>query len=188
MKIDSNITDLELYLNLGQNNIKAFEELYARYKKPLLVYALRKVDAIAAEDLVHDLFVKLWAKRSEITISENFSSYIFRTLRNQILDFIAHSAQVQKYLSSLEDFSLQYFSDKADYKIREEMFLQNIDALLLKYGTRSQSIVRLRMQGFSNPEIAEKLGISEKTVRNQYSILIKHLKDKLPLLIFIYFQ
>ncbi|MCA5005690.1 RNA polymerase sigma factor [Sphingobacterium bovistauri] len=182
------LTDEVLYQKVSfDDNNKAFTELYNRYKKPLIAYALAKVSNSIAEDLIHDLFVRIWTNRNTVQI-ENFSSYIFRALRNRIIDFIAYNDTAQKYVDSLEDFSLQQFSYFADFKIREETFLNKIDSLLIKYGTKSQQIVKLRMQGYSNQEIAEQLGISEKTVRNQYSLLMRYLREKIPLLLFLSFM
>jgi len=181
------LKDEDLYQLVSlQNDDTAFTELYNRYKRPLLAHAVSKVNQIDAEDLVHDLFIKLWVNRSSILIKEIFASYIFRSLRNRILDYMAHSTHVNKYLDSMKDFSLQN-NFNADYKLREELFLNNIDKLLNKYGPKAQSIIRLRLQGYSNKEIAEKLNLAEKTVRNQYSIIIKYLKTKLiPILILIF--
>ena len=191
MKIQNYIVvdDEDLYqIVSSQNDEAAFTELYNRYKRPLIAHALSKVNQTEAEDLIHDLFIKLWHNRSTITITEKFSSYIFRALRNRILDFMSHAAHVHKYLDSLEDFSLKYYSNLADYKLREELFLNEVDKLLNRYGPKAQSIIRLRMQGYTNTEVAEILNLSEKTVRNQYSVLIKHLRTKLTLLLVLIFE
>jgi len=181
-------TDEELYQEVALlNNAAAYGELYDRYKRALIVYALRKVSKEEAEDLVHDLFTKFWVNRYIIVVEGKFSAYIFRALRNHIIDFIAHKDRVGLYLNSLEDFKLTHFSNLADYKLREEMFLKNIESLLSRFAPNSRQIVRLRMQGYSNTEIALSLGLSEKTIRNQYAIMIKHLRSKLPFLLFIYF-
>ena len=181
------LSDEALYAYVKSGDRDAFTEIYQRYKKPLLVYALQKVASFVAEDLIHDLFVKLWDKRESITINEKFDAYIFRALRNRIIDFLAHSVHVQKYQDSLNEFSLQHYADLPDFKLREESFLANIDLLLLKFGSQYQQIMRMRVQGFSNQEIADELGMSEKTVRNKYVLILKHIKHKLPVLLFIAF-
>ncbi|MCA5006739.1 RNA polymerase sigma factor [Sphingobacterium bovistauri] len=182
------ISDEDLYQLVSlQNDEAAFTELYNRYKGPLLAHAISKVDQINAEDIVHDLFIKLWQNRSNIKIKEIFAFYIFRALRNRIIDNMAHSIHINKYLDSMKDYSQQYNSN-ADYKLREELFLNSIDQLLNQYGPNAKSIVRLRLQGYNNSEIAEKLNLAEKTVRNQYSILVKHLKSKLIPLLILFFE
>ena len=180
-------SDEDLFNSIKDGDEEAFTELYGRYKKALLIYASKKVTIEEAEDLLHDLFSKLWVNRSTLELKDNFSAYIFTALRNRILDYISHSQHINKYLDSLNDFSLHYYSNLSDYDLREKMFLENIEQLLVRFSPKVNQIVNLRMKGYSNQEIATILGLSEKTIRNQYSEAIKHLKSKLTTLLFIYF-
>lgn len=182
-----NLTDEALYHFVKNDNRRAYTELYERYKRPLLVYALKKVrDEEIAEDIVHDLMAKLWVNRDSIKLEGRFVGYIFKALRNKIIDHMSRSSHSQRYLDSLDSFAENY-SDPADYKLREESFWNSIEQLLDKYSTNAQAIIRLRLQGYNNHEIAEKLNLSEKTIRNQQSAIVKYLKSKFPrILIFIF--
>lgn len=174
------LTDEELYHFVKNDDRRAYTELYERFKRPLLVYALKKVkEEEVAEDIVHDLMAKLWVNRHHIDLDGRFVGYIFKALRNKIIDHISRSAYSQRYLDSLDAFA-DLYTDPADYKLREESFWKNIEQLLDKYGSNAQHIVRLRMQGYNNHEIGEKLNLSEKTIRNQQSAIIKFLKSKFP--------
>lgn len=180
------LSDEELFDLVKNDDRKAFEMLYDRYKRSLFVYATKKIDSIDAEDILHDLFIKLWDQKDSIHITGKFSFYIFRSLRNKILDYIYHSVHVRRYMDSLEDFSLNSYSHLADYKLREELFMQRVEALLIKYSPKAQQIFKLRIQGYKNSEVAEIVGLSEKTVRNQYSLILSHLKQKLYSIIVLF--
>lgn len=184
----SELSDEELYDHVKNDDERSYTELYERFKRPLLVYALKKVNGEeAAEDIVHDVFVKLWTNRDKIELKGRFVGYIFKALRNRIIDHFARSAHAQQYLDSLDAFSEQMFSSPADYKLREESFWENIEQVLDKYSVNAPTIVRLRMEGYNNHEIAAHLNVSEKTVRNKQSTIIKFLKSKLgQLMIFLF--
>ncbi len=172
------LTDEELYHFVKDNDRLAFTELYERYKRPLLVYVLKKVNKQTAEDIVHDLLSKLWINRDNIDVHGRFVGYIFKALRNMVIDHMSRLSHSQRYLHSLDSSAEHHANILTDYKLREESFLINMEQLLNKYSSNAQTIVKLRMQGYHNHEIAKKLNLSEKTVRNQQSAIIKYLKSK----------
>lgn len=181
------LSDEELFDLIKNEDELAFSELYNRYKRPMIGLALKKLDdEEVVEDIVHDLFVKFWINRAAIQIT-NFKSYIYRALRNKVLDYIAHLVHERKYLDSLVDYEKEY-AQGSDFTIREEQFLQELDKLMIHYSPQDNMILKMRMQGYSNTEIAEHLGLSEKTVRNKYSLITKALSGKLKILtIFCFF-
>lgn len=183
MKSYSSKTDEELFGMLCSKDQRAYSELYERYKRPLLFYTLQKVPVGVAEDIVHDLFAKLWEQTIEIKVRVSY--YLFKALRNRIIDYYSKDENAQKYAQYLHAYAQENVVPKTDYKIREELFQEYINNILLKFGSQSQIIFEMRMQGYSNPEIAEHLGLSEKTVRNRYSLMLRHLKQKLPFLLII---
>lgn len=180
-------SDEELFHFIKNGERLAFEELYDRYKRPLVAYTLKKVFDEVAEDLVHDLWVKIWEKRDIIEIKGTVVAYLFKAARNKIIDHMAHSAVSRKYVDAVEQFAIHDYDGNTDYRLREEFFLKQIQSLLDKYGPKANLIVRMRLEGYKNDEIAEELNLSEKTIRNQYSSIIKYLKSKIPYLIFFSF-
>ena len=177
----SSFTDEVLFDLIKEGDQHAFSYLYNRYKRPLVAFALKKLEGEEVEDIVHDLFIKLWTKRGELQINQLFKSYIYRALRNKILDFIAHQTHERKYLDSLLQYAPSY-QDNADYHLREEQFMLELDKLLEKYNDQDKQILKMRMEGYTNPEIAVQLGLSEKTIRNRFSLITKVLGSKLRIL------
>ncbi|MDR2285317.1 MAG: sigma-70 family RNA polymerase sigma factor [Sphingobacterium sp.] len=179
------LLDEELYALMLKDKRAAFHVIYERYKAAMLIYAAKRVPLEIAEDLVHDVFIRIWNNRNEIEIGEKFAGYLFKSLRHIIIDHMAKDANAQNYLDALSTFAQSYSFERADDKLRESLFLEGIQVLLQHFNPQYLEIFRLRVEGYSNHEIAEKLGLSEKTVRNQYSLILKYLKDKLPFLLIL---
>ncbi len=183
-------SDEKLFDFIKQGDRRAYEELYDRYKRPLVAYVLKKMNKEDAHDLIHDLWGRIWERRETLDVKGTVVSYLFKAARNGIIDHMAKSVHSQRYLSSIE--ATVPHNDggiKADYQLREKMFKKQIEQVLNKYSDKALSIVRLRMEGYNNTEIAEKLSVSEKTIRNLSSSILKFLKSKLPyviLFIFLY--
>lgn len=180
------LSDEALFERTKSGDGRAFATLYDRYKMPLIALALKKLDNSEVEDLIHDLFAALWNKRQTIDINKQFRSYIYRSLRNKIIDLIAHQLHERKYLDSLQALPPDY-DGKTDYPIREEFFLKELHLLFAKYNPVDQTILQMRIEGFSNDEIAKQLNLSEKTIRNKYSLLIRSLRNKMKILLLFYF-
>lgn len=181
------LIDEELVILVSKNQRAAFHTIYDRYKTAMLAYAAKRVPMEIAEDLVHDVFIRFWNNRNTVEITERFSGYLFKSLRHILIDYIGKTHREQVYIDSLTDFAFSFSYERTDDKIREELFLKSIYSLLEDFNAQYIAIFELRYQGYTNHEIADQLGISEKTVRNKYSILTKYLKDKIPfLLLFIY--
>ncbi len=173
-------TDEVLFELIKADDESAFTELYHRYKRPLVALAVKKMEQEGVEDLVHDLFVKLWTNRHQIQVHQLVKSYLYRSLRNKILDYIVHQSHERKYYDSLVMYSQDYI-ESADYSIREKQFMLELDKLMNNYNEQDKQIIKMRMEGYSNVEIAVHLGLSEKTIRNRYSLITKSLGSKLKI-------
>ncbi len=182
------LSDEYLYTLVNQDKQHAYHEIYERYKAAMLVYAAKRVPMDVAEDLVQDIFVKLWNNRFTVIIEEKIVGYLFKALRNRILDYMDRDENAKKYINSLDDFKYQYSTQYADEKLRAESFLNYIQNLLIQYGPQYHRILQMRMEGYSNQEIADLLGLSEKTIRNNYSSILKIIRSKFScLLLFLFF-
>lgn len=179
------LLDEELYELISQNHRLAFNAIYERYKSAMLIYAAKRVPLPVAEDLVQDVFMRIWNNRQHIKMEEKFIGYLFKSLRNTIIDQMSKDTNARRYLDSISNFAESFSYERTDAKIREELFIASLYTLLEDFNPAYIEILKLRMQGYKNSEIAEKLKISEKTVRNRYSILLKILKEKIPFLIIL---
>lgn len=172
-------SDEELFFLLREGNHQAYEELYFRYRKPLLLFTLRKVNMADAENLNQDLWVSLWERRDVIHVKGTVLTYLFTAMRNRIIDHMAKSMHAERYLESIKSMEFNNNNESADFVYREKAFRASIEQIASEYCPKSSTILRLRMEGYNNHEIAQKLNLSEKTIRNRHSSILKYLRDKI---------
>lgn len=173
-------SDEKLLSLMKEGNRTAYEELYFRYRRPLMLYGAAKVSTETAEDLCQDLWVNLWERKSIIHVKGTVVAYLFKAMRNRIIDHLAKSTYADQYIEHMKRIELQKDTGHADYQYREKAFLKSIECIVNKYCPKAGLILRLRIEGYNNHEIAVKLNLSEKTVRNRHSLIVKYLQGKFP--------
>jgi RNA polymerase sigma-70 factor, ECF subfamily len=170
--------DQELFTKVKEGDEKAFEVLFRAYYPFLCMYCTRLIkDASAAEEIVQELFVKLWEKRSQIMIESSVKNYLFRAVKNHCLNYIKHnhikSEYNRKMLEASEPSSQETDEPDAD-------LMQLIEESISSLPDKRREIFRLnREEGLKYREIAEKLNISIKTVETQMGLALKTLREKL---------
>lgn len=173
-------SDEQLVSLLREGKQLAFAELYNRYKAVLLLHAFRMLgDDEDARDIVQEMFAVVWAKRGELVIRGGFDSYMYGALKNRILNFIAHQKVIDKYTSSLEGF-VEAGEVAGDELLIEKQLRVLIEQEIAGLPDKMREIFELsRMQGLSHRQIAEKLNISEHTVKSQVQNAAKVLRSKM---------
>jgi RNA polymerase sigma-70 factor (ECF subfamily) len=168
-----------LFEKIKTGDEKAFEALFRHYYPHLCLYATRilKNDS-AAEEIVQDLFVRLWEKRKKTEIETSVKHYLFRAVKNQCLNYIKHNKikkdYSQKFLAETESAALN-----DNFETHTELF-QKMEESIAELPEKRQEIFRLnRQEGLKYREIAEKLNISIKTVETQMGLAMKTLREKL---------
>lgn len=147
-------------------------------------------DHKACEDLVQDFFVSLWIEAANLQIRSSLKSYLFAGAKNRCLDFRKHQKVTEKYKEFFL-FSADCENNTTEQYFAESELRQVIQKCIEKLSPRCQEIFKLsRLNGLSNQEISEKLGISKRTVELQISnslkILRKELVGYLPLWLIIW--
>jgi len=181
-------SDEQLAALLRQGNHDAFGVLYNRYKGVLHVHAYKKLgDLEKAKDLIQELFVNLWSKRDALPETLNLSGYLYATLRNRILDVVAHEKVETKYIDSLQNFVTEnnFITDR---HVRERELSRLIEQAVNELPERMREVfIMSRNEGKSHKEIAEALEISESTVKNHMKGALKNLRSKLGLFTYLLF-
>lgn len=158
---------------------ESFNQLFRSYYKPLVRFCFRFVadDDMAAE-IVQDLFVKLWAGREKLSFNSSFESYMLRSVQNAAITYINKER-------SHAEANLRVFSDESDNNDPSETLQSNNleesyrQILKTMPEKRREVFLASRFDGLKYAEIAEKLGISQKTVEAQMSAAIKQLREGL---------
>ncbi|WP_127126136.1 RNA polymerase sigma factor [Pseudoflavitalea rhizosphaerae] len=184
----SGFTDIELMRLLKSNDEKAFNEIYSRFQGLLFVYAARitRNDHEAA-DMVQEVFMQLWDKRAALEISTSLKGWLYTAIRYKFFDRLDKKKVRTDYLQSLQQFMQegQYNTDEyLRHRELETLIEQGITAL----PSKMQEIFSLsRKDELSHREIAIRLQVSEKTVKNQVHNALRILRSKLGLFGFLLF-
>ncbi|WP_295118246.1 RNA polymerase sigma factor [uncultured Chitinophaga sp.] len=173
----SNYSDEQLLSLLRQDDITAFNEIYARYSRPLYLYITSKTDTgEVSKDILQDLFTSIWEKRHTLAIQQSLKSYLYQTVRYKIIDVYRRNATYRKYLQQLiEHFDAQpnNISDTMDHKTRAYEVLEAINRLPEKM---KEIFMLSRFENLSIEQIASQLDLSQQTVKNQISKALKILR------------
>lgn len=180
MKAYDTLTDLQLIGLLKKDREAAFAEIYRRYAESLTGFASSKLFSMEdAQDVIHDLFVKLWEDRKQLHITSSLKNYLFTITRYRIIDKIRRNITREEYAAMLQSLANNWQPD-VDQQIAVKELQQTIENSLSELPPRVREIYRLsREESLTVSEIAEKLELSEQTVKNQLSTALTHLKKAL---------
>lgn len=172
----------ELIQSLKKGNQKSFELVFKTYYPRLCTYAFDYTRQLeTAEDLVKDFFLNFWTYRKKLEITTSLSGYLFRSVHNQCLNYLEREKKKNREIPSenlyLVELKLkQPFTN--DYPVgnllAEEMEKQ-IFKVIENLPEQCREIFKLsRFEELPHKKIAEKLNISENTVKVQiYRALLK---------------
>ena len=174
------LTDEQLVILLKKGDQAAFTEIYLRYAEKLAGFAASKLYSLDdARDILHDLFVAFWETRNELNISSNLQSYLFTILRRRIIDKIRKNITREEYAIMLQSLTATHHSG-TEQQIAEKELQQQIQKALDELPPRVKEIYLLsREENLNTREIAEKLNLSEQTIKNQLTVALKHLRQAL---------
>lgn len=161
--------DHHLVWRLNKGDKLAFEAIYKKYHEPLFLLGRRYLkDPQLAEDAVQDVFSKLWIKRTAIDCRQSLQGFLFTSLRNHVLNMVKINKrrilrQIE-YANSQQKESLQ-----ADEEVIFSEAKKIVEIGVRTLPERKKLVFELKnLQGYSNQEIADRMGISIHTVRSQY--------------------
>ncbi|WP_430972308.1 RNA polymerase sigma-70 factor [Sunxiuqinia rutila] len=179
MRISQEISDQHLTKFLREGSKDAFRVLYDRYGVKIHRFAFGYLKSEEeAEELVQDVFLKLWDKRHLLNDSGNVKSYLYKVAVNSIYDFIRRKNLEQAF----QEFAGGR-TDEADHTWDEVVYndmMAQIDRLMAQMPEQRRKIFKMsKEEGLSHDEIAETLGLSKRTVENQVYRATTFLKDKL---------
>ncbi len=172
-----NLTDHEIIDRIKQKDKQVFEYVFKLYRSSLCRYASLFIeDKETAEDIIQDIFFKLWINADEIKINKSFKSYLFRVVHNSCLNHIRHLKIVNKYYQEQI-----YFDESVTRNHPPEPYLKDaINKAIEGLPEMTKEIFTLsKLEGLKHEEISEKLQISKKTVEAHLTKASVRLKDKL---------
>ena len=139
-----------------------------------------------ARDVVHDIFSQLWQRQEEIAQVSNIRNYTYTIVHNRCIDLLRRQNLHAQYVRSSQQ---EYISSKTFFEtetIREDVYAL-LDKAIQRLPQRSREVILLKLKGYKNREIGEKLHISVNTVNtlksNAYKTLRALLEEEWTLLL-----
>ena len=180
MSIYGKYSDSELVELLIISDRSAFTEIYNRYWSVMYAQAYKMLrDEDEAKDVIQEVFSKLWIKAAETKSSHNLAGLLYTAVRNKVLNLIAHSKIRSDYASSIATFISETDSDTLD-RIDEKRLIKIVEQEIQNLPPKMREIFELSRKGnLSHKEIAEKLSLSDQTVKKQVHNALKIIKPKI---------
>lgn len=168
--------------DLKNGSRRAFNALYEMYSSRLYGYCYQWTKSHEdAEEIVQDVFVKLWIHRNSIENEETILYFVFKIAKNQLINMYrsnVNSVIYEEYLQYSNTSSLSI--DDTAHAVEYDDFCKLLNKIKETLPETQQKVYEYsKLRHLSNQEIAETLGLSEQTVKNQLSLALKVFRENL---------
>ena len=156
----------------------AFQKLYETYAPRLYKFAMAYLkNESEAEELVQNVFIKIWEKREDLDHSKNLKSYIYKLSINTIYVFIRKRNIENAFIDYAKNNYKEDDNNTWHTVILNEM-QANLSKLVAKLPEQQRKIYHLsKEKGMTNDEIARELDLSKRTVENHLYRALTYLKE-----------
>jgi RNA polymerase sigma-70 factor (ECF subfamily) len=164
---------------LAEGSEYAFTQIFDRYRGKVYSIAWHFLRSpVLAEEIVQDVFMKIWLKRQELTELQNTENYLFILTRNLVFDrlkALSYEAAAQKNLPPFPEFV-----DDSDFRLRQNKCEELLDEAVARLPQRQQEVYRMaKVQGLSQEAIAGELRLSRLTVKKHMAEALKFIRKYL---------
>jgi RNA polymerase sigma-70 factor (ECF subfamily) len=172
-------TDEQLIEGITNADEKAFEQVYNRYWYKLFSVAYHQLGTKEdAEQIVHDVFEKLWLRRKQLSIT-NLSIYLVISVKNLCVNFIKSQLTFRKYQEYLL-FQEIHQTDISDTINSPENLEEAIEKALKKLPEKTALVFKMsKFENQTNRAISAQLNLTEKAVEYHITKSLKHLRENL---------
>jgi len=162
---------------LKDGDARAFDELFQLYGKRLYHFALGYVKSKQeAEEIVQEVFLKIWHNRKGLHPELSFRSYLFTIAYRQIAEALKKRLREQSYVHEIAGSVVSFTDEMAD-RMNYQSLLELVKVQIEKLPPRQKEVLQLRkMSGLHIGEIADLLALSPKTVEHHLTEAIKNIK------------
>ena len=160
------------------------DKIYETWWGKLFDMAYGKVgDEDVARDVVQEVLIYLWENRQQLSIDLSLSAYLHQAVKYRILNYYRSNSIRQGHLEQLKRLADSVFEKHAESNLLSKEINNEIEQAVHELPEKMQVVFRMsKISGKSNQEIADELGISLQTVKNQLSSALKILKKSLSYL------
>jgi len=176
------LPDVDLVILLKTGDEDAFTEIYNRYWSVLYLHARHMLNnRDNARDIVQEVFTNIWNKAKDLELSTSLNAYLYKSVRNSVLNLIRKEKQESHYITELGDFY-----DKGDFitdvQVNFNELKRLIDQEVQMLPKKMRQVFEMsRNENLSHAQISEKLNISDLTVKKQINKAIHILRRKLDI-------
>lgn len=167
--------DADLIEGVKVNNLADFSEVYQQYYTKLYGYFFEKAQSqIISKELVQTTFIKFWNHRYRLNADMDLSPQIFRIAKTTFIDLLREKARERLLCQGTEELAINLPATSTVV----HPLVEEVTASLARMSPQRGKILKFRLEGWSNREIAGQLGISRKTVENQLNKAIKEIRSQ----------
>ncbi|WP_159518912.1 RNA polymerase sigma factor [Sunxiuqinia indica] len=167
------------HLTYSFSDYASFNKIFDLYYPRLCAYVFQITNnSNASEDIVQEVFIRLWNGRERIVIHEHLLGYLLKASRNAALNYLRSEASRKKTMESLPvDIEINESN-----LLEEQEFIDLVTECIEELPERSKQVFLMsRFEGLKQKEIADKLGVSIKTIKNQIWKSLQYLKSCLEI-------
>ena len=162
MELHRNYLGYEGTINLSDR--LSFDTAYRSYFQPLRFYASKFISKDDAEDIIENLFLKLWNKQKEFKSAVHLQAFLYHAIKNACLDYLRVSKTSRT--DELTETSSIADNDHLRYMIQAEAIAE-IYREVNELPSQCSKVIKMGyLDGMNNEEIARELGLSQQTVKN----------------------
>lgn len=177
------ITSDELYIvkKMIEGDVDSFKYFFDRYYDDLCNFVhVYLHDQAWSEEIVQDIFVYFWENKEKLQINTSVKSFLFSASKFKSLNLLRDTKTKKRIVEKIGKTEPLITSEEEDSYFDTNEFKKILDAAVDQLAPKCREIFLLsKFEDLSNKEIAEKLGISVKTVENQMTIALKKLREYL---------
>lgn len=183
MNYHDSYNEYDLLRQLGTGSEYAFTRLFNKYRGTIYGVALKFLRSpVLAEEIVQDVFLKVWHKREEIALVKRLDAYLFIMARNIIFDRMKKiSYEAADEISNLKE---QSSADDTEYLVRQHQCQELLQQAINMLPVQQRQVYRFaKLEGLSHEIIAEKMQLSRHTVKKHMAMALqtirKHIESHL---------
>lgn len=169
MSVVSVSNEKDLLLKVAQGNEECFRQIFLKYHQLLGTHVYRITNSVdMAEEIVQDIFLKIWMSREILAEVHNFKAYLFVVSKNHTLNCIRKLSKERMHIKQIEeDFARNYIYSETDFDIYHTL----LDEAINQLPAQQQKVYLLsRHERLRYAEVASRLNLSRETVKKYLQI------------------
>jgi RNA polymerase sigma-70 factor (ECF subfamily) len=179
--MQQSVNENELLKQVVQGDEIAFEQLFQLYKNKLFAFIYQLSGSVTiAEDVLQDVFLKIWRNRTRLTGIDNFNAYLYRMAQNHAVNVLRRQSREALLLNEVQRLAPQKVS--GDEWLAAKEVQTALQQAINSLPPQQNKVYRLgQEQGLAYEEIARVLNISTSTVRNHMVQALKSIREYIAL-------